>query len=129
MGRHGFQAAIAALFALPLLADTVAVRLGYVIFFLADPKIQSLWGTIVLATGIWSLAGMERPFPGLRWATAVAAVLAVSLYGLNIVRTFQPVGPAGLPVYYGVQSGLMFLVTLGRLIEARRDRRCNNPGG
>jgi len=69
-----------ALFSLPLWADPVAQALGYEVFYLADPKLQAVWATLVQLFGGWAAyAAALRRKPG-RLAVRAAAVLSTLLW-------------------------------------------------
>ncbi len=73
-------AALTALFSLPLWADPVAQALGYEVFYLADPKLQAVYASLVQLFGGWSAyAGALRELAGRRVARAVPVTLVSTL--------------------------------------------------
>ncbi len=77
---------ITALFSLPLLADLVAQGLGYEVFYLADPKLQAVWGTLVQVVGGGSVyVHALRQVAGRRVSQAVLlTLLSTLIYAMGL---------------------------------------------
>lgn len=110
---------VTAVFSLPLWADLVAQALGYELFYLADPKLQAVWGTLVqLAGGLPlyadALGELRQGRAGRAAATSLLSTLlyAGGLYAavINVVAN----------VYFLAAGGLMLL---GHLLDYLGSRR------
>jgi len=123
VGLQAFQLLVSFVLTLPLAAHWVAIWLGWRIFFLADPHIQIVWATILLAAGLWPFVagalrerGARRAFDGL----VVSAALA--LYGYGFYLTIWRPEITSHP-YFQVQAVLVTVVTTDRLVGAILSRR------
>lgn len=87
---YGFQLILCLLPALPLLADWVAVWLGWHIFFLADGRIQSVWATLVLLLGGWPVfATLTQQRFGFRsGAILVVGLAAAGFFAAGMYVTY-----------------------------------------
>lgn len=123
VGLQAFQLLVNFLLTLPLAAHWVAIWLGWRIFFLADPHIQIVWATLLLAAGLWPFVvgtlrerGARRAFDGL------VALTALALYGYGFYLTvWRPEVPSH--PYFQVQAVIMTAVTTDRLVGAILSRR------
>lgn len=92
---RGFHLAICLLASLPLLADWVAVALGWHIFFLADGRIQSVFATLLVAGAGWPFltAPFRRPHG---WSAALEVAVGLAAVGIYA---------RGMWLTYGVPLG------------------------
>lgn len=95
---------VSGLLTLPLVADLVARALGFQVFYLADLKLQLVWGALVQLGAAWPLYGDAWRHGG---RPRVIALLSLAFFGYNLAGTF---GSHHLPVHYLTSAGL---VTLG----------------
>lgn len=111
---------VSGLLTLPLLADLIAKAFGFQVFYLADPKLQAVWGTLAQFLGGWPLyllalrhlrrGGAARLFR--------LAVLSTLLYGVSLYIALVQPGTGAL--FLG--SALLILVAyLTDYLEARRE--------
>jgi len=119
VGFQGFQFFLSFLLTLPLAAHWVAVWLGWRIFFLADPWIQLVWGTLLQMVCGWPfLAGALRGGGGRRRGLDAAVTLASwALFGYGLYLTLLRPDVATHP-YFQMQAVLILTVTLDRLTVA-----------
>ncbi|HWI65660.1 MAG TPA: hypothetical protein VNT75_27850 [Symbiobacteriaceae bacterium] len=120
VGFQAFQSLVSLLLTLPLAAHWVAIWLGWRIFFLADPRIQIIWATLLLLAGAWPFAvgalRHRRVFDGL------VMIAALALYGYGTYITYWQPAITTHP-YFQVQSVLITGITLDRLVAAALARR------
>ncbi|BAD41534.1 hypothetical protein [Symbiobacterium thermophilum] len=109
---------ITVLFSLPLWADPVAQALGYDVFYLADPKLQAVYATLVQLLGGWPLyARAVRGAAARRFGAAGLPVLASSLlYAGGLVAAVRNV-PA---ILWFLAAGVALIV--GHAVEIRGRR-------
>lgn len=133
-GEVVFSLALGILFTMPLLANTVTELFGFHVFFLADPKIQFVWGSTVQAGAGWPFyRGAYRharsgSIPG---DLAVAAGTTAA-YGYSVYRTFSrpPVSGLAVPVLYEATAVFLTLMLAGRLRATLvRNRRSHSKPG
>lgn len=124
VGFQGFHFFLSFLLTLPLVANWVATWLGWRIFFLADPRIQLVWATILqLACGWPFVAGALRGRGAHRGLDVVIALGTWALFGYGLYLTLLRPEVATHP-YFQWQSVLILAVTLDRLAVAlMADRR------
>lgn len=112
---------VSGLLTLPLLAELIAELLGFELFYLADPKLQAVWGTLAQFVGGWALYGLAfrhlRQGGGGRalWLSLISSlVYLISLY-LAFVRP-------GTGVLFLGSASLIFAAYLVDYLEVRRIR-------
>jgi cation transport ATPase len=111
-----FQFVVSLVFTSPLVAHWVAIWLGWRIFFLADPRIQIVWATILQLAGAWPFyAGIRHPKGGRRSADIAVAAASTALYLYGAYLTLWRPAVTSHP-YFQVQATVITLVTLARLI-------------
>lgn len=122
IAREMMRLVLSALFTLPLLGNMVAELLGWRIFFLADPKIQFIWGSLVQFWAGWPF--YVGAYKNLRSGGANMDVLVAlgtsAAYLYSVYNTFfNPHATHGgmMNVYYEASAVLITLIILGRLLE------------
>ena len=109
------------IFSLPLWADLVAKGLGFELFYLADPKLQAVWGTLVQIFGGWPLyADAFRQFRRGRSGRAIGlSLLSTILYAVGLYAAL--VSP-GTGAFFLASSGLILAGYLADYLRSRRSR-------
>lgn len=106
---------VSALLSLPLVADPIAQLFGYEVFYLADAKLQVVWGSLALFLGGWPLYAMAlRRVQG---KFAGFAALASLLYGVALYQALVHAGPGRL---FLAAAGVILLAYLLDYLAARR---------
>lgn len=110
---------VSGLLALPLLADVIAEAVGFEVFYLADPKLQAVWGSLAQFVAGWPLYVMALGH--LRRGGAGRAfwlcLLSTLLYAVSLYTTF--VHP-GTGVLFLGSAALILVAFLTDYLEARR---------
>lgn len=122
-GFHLFWLVISLLFTLPLLADWVAARLGWRLFFLADGYIQLIWATFVQVGAIWGVYGGLQGRMGSRHGQVelVASLVSLLCYVLGIYRTIRPLpGRSTLLAYLGATLPIVLIHAAGLWMNRSR---------
>jgi cation transport ATPase len=120
---QAFQFVVCFVFTAPLVAHWVAMWLGWRVFFLADPRIQIVWATILQLAGAWPFyAGARRGQGARRSADLAVAAATTGLYLYGADLTFWRPAVTSHP-YFQVQATVITLVTLDRLISVLIRRR------
>jgi len=108
----------AAILTLPLLADVVADLLGFEVFYLADPKLQAVWGSLIQLLGgaplyqeAWQQ--LRRGSCGRSFWFALAATL---VYAAGLVAALA----FGVGGFFLVSAGLILAAYLDDYVRARR---------
>ncbi len=123
IARESTRLALSALFTLPLLANMVAEMLGWRIFFLADAKIQFVWGSLVQFGAGWPfyVGAFKNVRSGGANMDVLVALGTTAAYLYSVYNTFfNPHAMHGgmLKVYYEASAVLITLIILGKLLEA-----------
>lgn len=111
----------AVIFSLPLWADLVAKGLGFELFYLADPKLQAVWGTLVQLFGGWPLySDAFRQFRAGGSGRAIGmSLLSTLLYAIGLYTALVNPG-TGAP--FLASSGLILLSYLLDYLQSRTER-------
>jgi cation transport ATPase len=124
MEQAAFQLAVSLLLTIPLVAHWVAMAFGWNIFFLADPRIQTVWATLLQTAAAWPFysrslgrgAGTERGF------CRTVALLTTGLYAYGLFLTFARPDVRSHP-YYQLQACVITGATLLWLLSGLARRR------
>ncbi|MFZ5813822.1 MAG: hypothetical protein ACOY93_00785 [Bacillota bacterium] len=112
---------VSGLLALPLLADVVAEALGFEIFYLADAKLQAVWGTLAQFVAGWPLYGEAirylRRTGGSRRSFSLI-LLSLLLYGVSLYAAL--VAP-GTGVLFLGSALLIVAAHLADYLDVRQD--------
>ena len=126
VGRWGFRLTVATLIASVWVADLVAQVMGYYVYLLTDPKVQSVWASLLLvAVGgpilAEAVAEWRRRSVGARSVTIAAAIVPYvsSLYNTYVDPNREQ---KVIHLYYWVTALVIVLACLGGLLQAARRR-------
>ncbi|MFZ5823016.1 MAG: hypothetical protein ACOY94_01540 [Bacillota bacterium] len=112
---------VSGLLTLPLLADLIAEAVGFEVFYLADPKLQVVWGSLAQFVAGWPLYVMAAGH--LRRGGAVRAfwicLLSTLIY---VVSLYTALVRPGTGVLFLGSSTLILVAYLTDYLEARRGR-------
>lgn len=103
---------------LPLLADVVADLLGFEVFYLADPKLQTVWGSLVQVLGgfpLYSEAWLQvrrGTYGRFFWYALAATLVYAAAMGAALAL--------GLGGFFLVSAGLILAAYLDDYLRARR---------
>lgn len=112
---------VSGLLALPLLTDVIAEAVGFEVFYLADPKLQAVWGTLAQLVGGWSLymGALRHLRRGGAGRSFWFCLLSTLLYGVSLYTAFvQP----GTGVLFLGSALLIIVAYLADYLEVRRSR-------
>lgn len=106
-------------FSLPLWTDLVAQALGYELFYLADPKLQAVWGTLVQLLCGWPLYtdALQQLRQGRTGRAVATSLFSTLLYAGGL---YAAVINARANLYFLAAGGL---ILLGHLLDYRDSRR------
>jgi len=106
-------------FSLPLWSDLVAQALGFELFYLADPKLQAVWGTLVQVLGGWPLYAdaLQQLRQGRAGRAGAVILLSTLLYAGGLYAAVVNV-PASF--YFLAAGGLILLGHLLDYVDSRR---------
>lgn len=110
---------VAVLLSLPLLADPIAQALGYEVFYLADAKLQVVWGSLAQFLGGWPLYGIA--LRRVQRQAAGFALLASLLYGVALYQALVHPGTGRLFL------GAALVILLAYLLDYLAARRRSSP--
>lgn len=112
---------VSGLLVIPLLADLVAAVLGFQVFYLADPKLQAVWGTLAQVLAGWPLYGeaVGHVRRGGARRAFVLCLLSTLAYLASLYSAFAYPGLRGL--FLG-SAGLILAAYLVDYREAKRQR-------
>jgi len=108
-----------AVVSLPLWGDLVAQALGYEVFYLTDPKLQAVWGTLVQVLGGWPLFAdaLKQLRQGRVGRAAAVSLLSTLIYAGGLYAAVRNV--AG-NIYFLAAGGLILLGHLLDYLDSRR---------
>lgn len=122
VGRWGFRLTVAALIASAWVADLATQLLGYYVYLLTDPKVQSAWGSLMLlaAGGPFLLDAVAEWRRRRFGAASVTVTLATFLYGYSLYNTYLDPhrGDKPIHVYYWLMALVLVLADLAGLLKA-----------
>jgi cation transport ATPase len=110
---------VSGLLALPLLAHWIAKAVGFEVFYLADPKLQAVWGTLAQVVAGWPLYSMalghlRRGGAGRAFGLCLVSTL---LYGISLYTALATPGTGAL--FLGSATTIVVAYALDYL-DARR---------